>query len=128
MEFPIHKEIPIIILNVDLIGKLGDYKVDMALDTGATYVMIPWSVSEKLGYDPAVSKERVNITTASGIVKVPLIIMDAIGIGGKLIVKNIKVAVHDLPPKSRVDGLLGLNYLRNLDISLKFRKGILVIE
>jgi hypothetical protein len=39
-------------------------------------------------------------------------------------VKNIKVVVHDLPPKSRVDGLLGLSFLKRLDMNLHFTKGV----
>lgn len=127
MKLPLNKEEPIIILKVDLTGKLGKYTIDMALDTGATYSMIPWGVAEQLGYDPAGSSERVNITTATTTMKAPLITLDTMGIG-KMIVKNVKVAVHDLPAKSRVDGLLGLSYLKHFDLSLRFKKGLLVIE
>ena len=31
----------------------------MALDTGATYTMIPWEIAEALGYQPQRSKEKV---------------------------------------------------------------------
>ncbi len=126
MDIPINEEEPIIVLKVNLTGKTGEYTIDMALDTGATYVMIPWCVAEHLGYEPAVSPERINITTASTTVKVPLITVGAIGIGD-MTVKNIKVVVHDLPHKSRVDGLLGLSYLRNFDVFLKFKSNKLTI-
>ena len=45
----------------------------MALDTGATYTMIPWDIAEVLGYDPGASKDRVSLITASGVEKAPLI-------------------------------------------------------
>jgi hypothetical protein len=35
--------------------------------------------------------------------------------------------VHDLPPKSRVDGLLGLSFLSNFNIHLLLRDGLLEI-
>jgi hypothetical protein len=36
--------------------------------------------------------------------------------------------VHDLPETSRVDGLLGLSFLRRFKICLDFRGGVLEIE
>ena len=36
--------------------------------------------------------------------------------------------IHDLPEISRVDGLLGLSYLRNFDLIIKFKEGILELE
>ena len=52
----------------------------MALDTGATFVMIPWDVAERLGYDPTISDERISITTASTVEKVPLITLEEIDV------------------------------------------------
>jgi len=48
----------------------------MALDTGATYTMIPWDIAEAIGYEPAYSKRKVTIITASGVEKAPLIVVD----------------------------------------------------
>ena len=55
----------------------------MALDTGSTYVLIPW---------------------------------------------DIACVVHDLPETSRVDGLLGLSFLKKLKLYLDFQAGILELE
>ena len=99
----------------------------MALDTGATFVMIPWDVAERLGYDPTISDERISITTASTVEKVPLITLEEIDVLG-LSLKNVKVVVHDLPPKSRVDGLLGLSFLNNFNLKLMFKKGYLELD
>jgi len=53
VKISLNKEDPIILIRVELIGEVGWYEIEMALDTGATYTMIPWSVAERLGYDPA---------------------------------------------------------------------------
>lgn len=46
-------EQPIIVLDITLQGKAGaTRRVRMALDTGATYTMIPWEIAEALGYEP----------------------------------------------------------------------------
>ena len=71
----------IIVITPTLIGIDGRRKkIDMALDTGATYTMIPWDIAEVLGYAPESSKERIELITASGVEKSPLITLDSISI------------------------------------------------
>jgi clan AA aspartic protease (TIGR02281 family) len=124
MKFKIDRREPLIVIPVGLKSKSSSYIVNMALDTGATFVMIPWDVAENLGYDPAISDERISITTASTVEKVPLITLDEINVLGHS-KKKVKVAIHDLPPKSRVDGLLGLSFLNNFNLKLMFKDGYL---
>ena len=120
----INKAAPIIVLKPLLFGPNGKCRVEMALDTGATFTMIPWNIAEHLGYDPAAISERVIITTASTIEKAPLITLEGIKVFD-VEIKSIKVVVHDLPPKSRVDGLLGLSFLKHCNINLHFKKASL---
>ena len=117
----------VIIVDVDIKNKERQKKIRMALDTGATYVMIPWEVSESLGLEPEVSKERIEIIAASGVGKVPLVELPLISVG-KTEVKSVKAMVHDLPAKSYVDGLLGLNFLRNFDLYINFKDGYFEIR
>lgn len=93
----------------------------MALDTGATYLMLPWDVAEVLGYDPARVREKVSITTASGMEIVPLLSLEKVKVLGKE-VAGVKAFCHDLPSQSAVDGLLGLSFLSFFDIDLYFRQ------
>lgn len=96
----------------------------MALDTGATYTMIPWEIAGALGYEPERSKERVDMVTASGVERAPLVTLKSVSLGGEE-VEGVQALVHDLPPRSYVDGLLGLSFLRKFKISLDFKEGIL---
>lgn len=118
--------ISVVLVKVTITGRYSQ-TVHVALDTGATYTMIPWEIAEALGYAPEVAKDRIRITTASGTEKVPLINVDSFAVKGAT-VSNLKVAVHDLPETSRVDGLLGLNFLRNFHLSLDFHKGIIELD
>lgn len=127
MQIPLRREAPIILLRAELSGKLGRYKINVALDTGSTYTMIPWDIAERLGYDPASSTERVILTTVSTRERAPLIRLDTITVGD-VEVKNVEVAVHDLPPESRVDGLLGLSFLKYFDTNLHFKSRTLEIK
>jgi aspartyl protease family protein len=118
---------PVVIIKVECFGERGSRILDLIFDTGSTYTMIPWKVAESLGDDPTLSRRRVSIVTASTTEIVPLItIKSMVALGRK--VDHVDVACHDLPPKSRVDGLLGLSFLKNFDIDLCFKKGILEIK
>ena len=102
-------------------------RILMALDTGSTYVLIPWDIAEALGYEPAYSKRKVDITTASGTEKAPLITVKRVSVLGKE-VRDVACVVHDLPETSRVDGLLGLSFLKKLKLYLDFQASILELE
>ncbi len=123
--FNVHS--PIILLESKIESIDGVRTLKTALDTGATYMMVPWEIAEVLGYEPELSKERINMITASGVEKVPLITLNSVSVLGKK-AENVKAIVHDLPPRSYVDGLLGLSFLKNFKVCLDFREGILEIE
>ena len=56
MELKFDPKSSIIVITPTLVGINGKKKkIDMALDTGATYTMIPWDVAEALGYAPELS-------------------------------------------------------------------------
>jgi clan AA aspartic protease (TIGR02281 family) len=120
-------EAPVIVLRVTLEGEDVAKKIDMALDTGATYTMVPWDIAEVLGYKPDLSKDRVPLVTASGVERAPLITLKSISVLGKD-AANVRTVVHNLPEKSYVDGLLGLSFLKRFKLSLDFRGGILELE
>jgi clan AA aspartic protease (TIGR02281 family) len=96
----------------------------MALDTGATYTMIPWEVAEALGYKPEFSKEKVTLVTASGIETAPVIKIRKIAILGEYI-NDVSTVCHDLPPKSYVIGLLGATALRHFRVTIDYGEGSL---
>lgn len=112
---------PSIILRVEVFGEKESRIVDMALDTGATYVMIPWHIAESLGYDPAVSRRRINLATASCVVVAPLITVKAIKTMGQQAM-NVDAVCLDLPSGSRIEGLLGLSFLRNFNLVLDYKE------
>ena len=126
-KFRFNIKTPVIILSVLLEGSSkSKQKIRMALDTGATYTMIPWKTAELLGLEPELSKERIEIITASGVEKAPLVTVKSMITLGKRI-EGVDVVVHDLPPKSYVDGLLGLKSLVELELKVDFNEGTLEV-
>ncbi len=120
------KNAPIIVMDVILHGE-GKKKLVMALDTGATYMMIPWEIADILGYYPELSKERITLITPSGVERVPLIIVKSVCVLGKT-ANNIKAVIHNLPQRSYIDGLLGLSFLKNFKLKIDFKEGILELN
>ena len=107
-----------------LYGSQGDAIVRLALDTGATSSMINWDIAVLLGYDPASVKERIQITTGSGVEFAPRIVMRQIKVLGRSI-ENFPVLCHTLPPSTTVDGLLGLDFFRGERLILDFNAGFI---
>ncbi|MFQ5770669.1 MAG: retropepsin-like aspartic protease [bacterium] len=71
MSFRFNPEEELIIVPTRLWGPIDDCVVRLALDTGATVTMVNWDVVVSLGYDPSIVKERIQITTGSGVEFVP---------------------------------------------------------
>ncbi len=82
----------------------------LAVDTGATYTMVPPDLLIDIGSDPTTPIRRLELSTANGLVIAPVLriqVMKCLG----LILKDVEVVAHHLPPESPVEGLLGLNVL-----------------
>ena len=99
----------------------------MVLDTGATYTIIPWNVAFSLGYDPAVSKRRVKLIMGGSVEYAPIITVTAFTALGESIA-HFDVICHDLPEDAKVDGLVGMNFLKNFDLSVRFSEGIIELK
>lgn len=118
---------PVIAVDVTLEGqKQAKRRIRVALDTGATYLMIPWQVAEALGYEPEKSKEKVSLITASGVETAPVIQIKKVKFLGEHL-ENVPAVCHDLPPKSYVVGLLGSSFLRHFKVTIDYPNGILEI-
>ncbi len=121
-----HLEIPIILRRVRINGTSASREIDMILDTGAMYTAISWDTAKDIGYDPAVSQNRVPIITANGVIEVPKIKIRGIEFRG-LYVKDVEVICHDMPELAEIEGLIGLTFLKHFKIFLDFKDNILEI-
>ena len=118
----------LVLLEASLEGKAGRRtNVRMALDTGASMTVIPWSAAEMLGFDPARSRRRVQFMTGSGMEAAPVLVVKAMEVLG-VRVPDVLVLCHDLPQRSLVDGLLGLSFLKHCRLAIDFQRGILQLE
>jgi predicted aspartyl protease len=101
--------------------------MQLALDTGATTTVINVAMLVAIGYDPALSANRIQVTTGSGVEFAPQVeLMRLTALGQERY--GLQVLAHTLPPTSGVDGLLGLDFLRGLRLSVDFRAGQLFVD
>jgi predicted aspartyl protease len=121
---PFNAQSGLILVDVQLWGPTGAWVAlaRLALDTGATSTMINTAVLVSIGYDPALSPDRVRMTTASGIEYVPRLPIARIAVLGQER-QNFPIITHTLPPTASIDGLLGLDFFRGHRLTLDFRRG-----
>jgi predicted aspartyl protease len=113
----------LVVVPVEIQGPRRTGILHLALDTGATTTLINVGALVVLGYDPALTQDRVEVTTGSGVeyvARLPLQRLTALGCSRE----NLPVLSHTLPPSATVDGLLGLDFLRGGRLEMDFRAGI----
>jgi predicted aspartyl protease len=117
----------LVVIPTRLYGLHTDTIVRLALDTGATGSMINWDVAVLLGYDPASTEERIQVTTGSGVEFAPRIVVKKIELLGRNL-ENFPILCHTLPPTATVDGLLGLDFFRGIRLVVDLRAGIVTFD
>jgi predicted aspartyl protease len=124
MSTPFNGREGLIIVRVQVTGPAGSAVLQLALDTGATSTLINTGLLVALGYDPASTSERVEVTTGSGIEFAPRVVLEKIlALGASR--SSFAVLSHTLPPSAGVDGVLGLDFFRNGHLTIDFRQGTL---
>jgi predicted aspartyl protease len=117
----------LIIVRAELTGPSGSGILRLALDTGATATLVNVAMLVAIGYDPALTTDRVQVTTGSGVEFAPRVELQRLTALGQERY-GLQVLGHTLPPSSGVDGLLGLDFFRGLNLSIDFRLGQLRID
>jgi len=122
MSFPFDPQQGLIIVWTEVAGPSGNAILRLALDTGATSTLVNVGMLVSIGYDPALSPERLQVTTGSGVEFVPRITVSRITALGHECA-GFPVLCHTLPPSAGVDGLLGLDFFRGHALTVDFRSG-----
>jgi len=117
----------LIVVQAELVGPSGNIILRLALDTGATTTMISAAPLATIGYDPALSPDRVQVTTGSGVEFVPRLQVSGLKVLGQELLA-FPVLCHTLPPSATIDGLLGLDFLRGKKVTIDFRRGQITFD
>ena len=123
IEFPFDPQDNLIVVPVEVHGKSHLITLNMAVDTGATWTILPIKTCSIIG---AVHQRRISIVTGSRVESAQLMTIPLIKAFG-IDITNFKVVAHDLPPSLLVDGLLGMNFLKRAMLTIDFHKNIIKI-
>jgi predicted aspartyl protease len=99
----------------------------MLIDTGSVVTIIAQEILESVGCSPASAIERKRIVTASGYEILPVVTVQEISCFGYL-VKDYPVVAHTLPFGTYVNGLLGMDFLKQFDIEIKPFSGEVIVK
>ncbi|MDZ4860493.1 MAG: retropepsin-like aspartic protease [Candidatus Hydrogenedentes bacterium] len=127
MSTPFDPRRGLVVVSAEVVWPYGSAVVSMALDTGATGSMLNAALLVALGYDPALVPDRVQVTTGSGVEFVPRVYVERLTALGK-VQETIGILCHTLPTSATVDGLLGLDFMRNMCLQIDFRVGTISLE
>lgn len=117
----------LIVVPAELFGPSGSVVLHLAVDTGATQTMINVGLLTFAGYDPSLVPDRVQVTTGSGVEYAPRVPVERIEVLGQKR-RDFPVLAHTLPPSAQIDGLLGLDYMREQRLVIDFRQNTLSLS
>jgi hypothetical protein len=109
-------------VNVEVEGPNGRTQLAMALDTAATITTIDANLFGFLGYDLTQVTQRAQLTTASLTLVVPCVTVAKLSALGHHRI-DFQVLAHTPPSHLRLDGVLGLNFVRGKTLKIDFRTG-----
>lgn len=101
IEFPFDPKDNLIVVPVEIHGKSQQITLDMAVDTGATWTIMPIKTCSIIG---AIHQRSISIVTGSRVESAQLMTIPLIRAFG-VDITNFKVVAHDLPSSLLVDGL-----------------------
>lgn len=111
-----------ILVDAEVTGPSRSITLRLILDTGATTTLLKETALLALGYDLASVTDRVQMTTGSSVMSVPRVVLTRFSALGQYRF-GFPVLAFTLPASVSVSRLLGLDFLRDLVLTLDFRVG-----
>lgn len=85
------------------------------------------ATATKMGFDLTQPARWMDIVSVHQIEKLPIFRLERLQIGGRK-VNSLEVAIMQRPPSIRVEGLLGINFLRHFRPTFEFDQATLVLR
>lgn len=101
----------------------GSLRGNLALDTGATITVVSRRIANNLALK-ALGASKIG--TVGGVITAPLARLRSLKVGDAE-VHDLVVSIHDFSTDPRIEGLLGLNFLKHFHVSLDARRGVLTL-
>lgn len=117
----------LIVVRVAITGPAGRFFARLAVDTGATLTSVRTGLLETAGYDLSMVTVRSQVTMGSAVETVPRLLVERLRALGTD-QENMVILAHDLPPTAGVDGVLGLDFFRDKELTIDFRSGLITLR
>ena len=117
----------LVVVRATLWGPNGNLKPRMALDTGSTSTLVNTTPLLFLGYDLTNTGDDTQLATGSSVESVPCLVVERVD-SLEQSRQNLRVVCHTLPISTRIDGLLGLDFLRGQSLLIDFRAGEITLN
>jgi predicted aspartyl protease len=95
----------------------------LQLDTGASVTMVSSRIASNLGLVTLGSKRGV---TVGGIITVPTARLNSLNVGAAE-VNDLVVSIHNFSAHPRIEGLLGMDFLKHFHVSLDADRKLLLL-
>lgn len=100
----------------------GVHEVPFLIDTGATDVLIPRSVAERIGLEVGSDARTKRYATANGMVEHPVLMLDSVDLGGA-VARQVPASIG---PEMQF-GLLGLSYFNRFSVHVDAAAGVVTL-
>jgi predicted aspartyl protease len=120
MSQPFNAKTGLILVEAEVSGPSGKAGATLVLDTGATSTSLNAKVLRSVGYDPDTATDYARMTTGTTVARVPRLVVNRLSALGQHAI-GLRVVVHTLPPEAAADGLLGLDFFRDVLLTIDFR-------
>lgn len=101
----------------------GALTANLVLDTGATVTVVSRRIASNLALRTLGASK---VGTVGGVITVPLARLGSLKVG-EAEVHDLVVSIHDFSADPRIEGLLGLDFLKRFHVSLDARRRLLIL-
>lgn len=115
-----------LLVKVKLGGKQSVWE-DALIDTGSAFTVIPPEISDFLELRINRKCPKVRLVTASGLIEPEVRIMDRLTIGD-IEIERILVVIHEIPDPAPIKVLLGMNFVKRINLYVKGKDNTFQIE
>ncbi len=126
MSFEFDRHAGLILVRALIEGPLESTTLILAVDTGASHTLLSPEMLVTAGYDIA-EGQRIEITTGSRVESATRIVLRKLSALGQER-HGLRVVSHALPDRADIDGLLGLDFMRDMKLEIDFREGTISLH
>ena len=116
-----------LIVRAKLEGKKFSTFEDALIDTGAAFTVIPAEVADFLELGVWEKRPKVELVTASGLIKPSVRTLDRLEVGNVKI-ENLPVVIHEIPDPAPIKILLGMNFIERTNLLVNGKQKLFRIE